>query len=334
MQTSKSGTIVILLLLKCLCKASSCYRALFPCPIPSAVSVASAFCATITSGGVTATNYPARATAACGTTASRYLSACSCGPTCTPTTTTAPCTATPTAGLVYGDFECGIGSWTSTVYDPAATISVTSPGFTGNKAVKVDFTAPEISPQLGVNAPLYSPTFSIIPGNSYKLTFATWFDIAVGFIGVNVNNNGQSETDIFAIDSSASQWTFNQVEWDAGSEDVTAVIVFEFVFGNTTNVEKIDDVIFASLSDCGADVGILPNGEFECGISPWIIEIPDLVAIALVTSTNPHIGKNSFEVDFTAPPISPDLGDSARIISQALPVTPGTSYLLQFYTIF
>jgi hypothetical protein len=219
------------------------------------------------------------------------------------------------------------------VYDPAATISVTSPGFTGNKALEVDFTAPEISPQLGVNARLYSPTFSVIPGNSYKLTFATWFDIAVGFIGVDVNNIGPS-TDVLAVDSSASQWIFNQLEWDATSEDVTAVIVFEFVFGNTTNVEKLDDVIFASLSDCGADVGILPNGEFECGISPWTIEIPDPAATASVTSTNPYIGKHSFEVDFTAPPISPDLGVSARIISQALPVTPGTSYLLQFYTIF
>ncbi|KAK5625806.1 hypothetical protein RRF57_001522 [Xylaria bambusicola] len=53
-----------------------CYRALFPCPSPSAVTEAVRFCATVSADSVT--NYPTRAVDACGTGKERYISACSC----------------------------------------------------------------------------------------------------------------------------------------------------------------------------------------------------------------------------------------------------------------
>ncbi|KAI0433192.1 hypothetical protein F5Y09DRAFT_352206 [Xylaria sp. FL1042] len=58
------------------CNADNCYRALFPCPSPSAVTEAVSYCVTVSADS--ATNYPTRAIAACGTGKERYISACSC----------------------------------------------------------------------------------------------------------------------------------------------------------------------------------------------------------------------------------------------------------------
>lgn len=62
--------------------------------------------------------------------------------------------------------------------------------------------------------------------------------------------------------------------------------------------------------------------------------MPDPAAIAAVTTNGPNTGLKSFEVDFHAPAVSPELGVSARITSQTVPVTPGVPYSLEFYTFF
>lgn len=53
-----------------------------------------------------------------------------------------------------------------------------------------------------------------------------------------------------------------------------------------------------------------------------------------MTTNGPNTGQKSFEVDFHGPAPRPELGVSARITSQSVPVTPGVSYLLEFYTFF
>jgi len=97
-----------------------------PCQAPVIWSSARAFCATITAGGTTATDYPTRATAACGTAPAKYLSACARSLTCTPTTSTSAPSPTSTTclhlGLVpNGDFEYGTTSWTVQVPDSTQT---------------------------------------------------------------------------------------------------------------------------------------------------------------------------------------------------------------------
>lgn len=320
-------------------KNYSCFRALFPCLSPAAVSTASAFCATITSGTSTATNFPSRATAACGTDLVRYVSACKCGPTCSgstsSTSTSSACTPSTTAGLVYGDFECGLAPWSTQVPDPAATPTISSPGFMGNKAFEVDFHAPSVSKDQGASARLISPGISVRPGFNYKLTFATWFDNGnAGFTGVMVNNKPIYTID--ANDFGFGHWHFNQLSWTPNGTEFSAIIKFEFVFEETTSIDKIDSVIFGVTSaSCGSPVpvGILPDGEFECGLGTWTLQVPDTAVTASVTG-NAHIGNSAFEVDFHSPAVSPQQGVSARIISQTLQVNPGRSYYLQFYSFF
>jgi hypothetical protein len=309
----------------------SCYRALFPCPTPTAVAEASAFCATITNGGKVATNYPTRATAACGTSSDRYVSACKCGPTCTAT----PC-STPTAGLIYGDFECGLPPWSTQLPDPAASAQVLSPGFTGQKAFEADFTPPSISNEFGVSARVLGPAAPVTPGQTYKLTFATWFDDgSTGFTGVMINDKPYMTID--AGDFGTGHWHFNQLGWTANATETSAVPKFEFLFGDTKSVDKIDGVVFAPLSatcDPKPATGILPDGEFECGLGSWTAQIPDAAATASINSGNAFIGNKAFQVVFNPPPQTPQLGVSARIVSKKITVIPGTTYLLQFYTFF
>jgi hypothetical protein len=315
---------------------------MFPCPSPSAVSSASDFCATITANGVTATNYPARATLACGLTPERYISACKCGPTCT---TPPACTPTPTpAGnlVVNGDFECGLAPWTVQLPDPAATNKIASTANTGNQSFEINFKAPSVKDERGVSARLLTPPISVTPGVTYLLSYATWFDnLQAGFIGANINDVSQT---VDATDFGANSWHLNKLAWTAGAGVTTAVIKFEFIYTPSVSaIDRIDTVSLVALASCddGPWPGLLPNGDFECGIGSWTTQVPDTaVSFAGVKASGGYISLKVFEVDFTAPAISPDpgllpdIGVSARVFSKPLPVTPGVVYKLSFYAYF
>ncbi|KAH8912959.1 hypothetical protein BR93DRAFT_984455 [Coniochaeta sp. PMI_546] len=229
------------------CHADNCYRALFPCASPAAVSTAVDFCLTLTAVKALTTTTPIRATSACGTDPARYSSACSCGPTC-PTTvatsTTTPSCPTPTVGVVpNGDFECGITSWTPDVPDLAATWKLSSPGATGNFAFEADLLQAPANPEAGVSVRVTSATFTVTPGVPYTLTFNSWFDnLLSGFIGVVVNGSPIYTVD--ATDKGAGAWHLNTVSYTPTTSTVT--IRFEFLFGtqHEPSVQKVDTVVF------------------------------------------------------------------------------------------
>ncbi|KAK3685306.1 hypothetical protein B0T22DRAFT_517330 [Podospora appendiculata] len=221
------------------CHADNCYRALFPCSSAAALATATAYCATVTAGGTTATNYPTRATAACGTAPARYISACACGPTCTTTTPACP-TATPP---VNGDFECGgLAPWTLQVPDPSASGAVTSPGNTGAFAFEVDLHAAPATTELGVSARIISAPFAVVPGAAYTLTFWTFFDqVDNGFIGVMVN--GQPIWTVDAGDLGFGAFHKSTVPVTPTTASVT--LTFEFLFGAVSQaVDRIDSISF------------------------------------------------------------------------------------------
>ncbi|KAK3386187.1 hypothetical protein B0H63DRAFT_415418 [Podospora didyma] len=325
--------------------ADNCYRALFPCPSPSAVSAAAAFCATITSGGVTATNYPTRATAACGTAPARYISACACGPTCsssiaTSTTTASACTPTPSnGGLVYGDFECGTAPWTVEVLDTAMSVNaVDGLGLTGKKSLVTKFTGPSTcGTSVCTNARITSPQLSVTPGTKYKLTFGTWMDgNTQGFVGVRINGRGRT---VDAFDFPQSIWKFNQVSWTAQASETSTNIIFEWLGPEA----RLDTITFApATAYCGPHppLGIMPDGEFECGLGGWTSQKPDPGATAGVVNLSggsiETFGNFAWKVFSPTDPIpaNQELGVSARLISPSVPVTPGKTYLIGFTAYF
>lgn len=247
---------------------NSCYRALFPCLLPSALSVASDFCATITANGATATNYPSRATLACGRRPDRYVSACSCGPTCAPTPTgnatasyptsyptatapAAPC-STPTDGLLLnGGFECGLLYWDLEIpaysYAEAYVSSGPEPGIdfdTGTKALKVIFPSSAVSPEGGVSARITSRSVPVVPGTSYLLKFSTFFDnLDAGFVGVMFN--GVPVRTVDARDNGWGIFHANNLTWTPNAGVTTATVRFEFLFNpGVGSVDRLDSVIF------------------------------------------------------------------------------------------
>ena len=227
----------------------SCYRALFPCGNPAAISSAVDFCLTLTAVKATATTTPTRATSACGTDPARYSSACSCGPTCTSTTPTTTACPTPTGGagglVPNGDFECGITSWTPQVPDTAASWKISSPGATGTSAFEADLLAAPATPELGVSVRVTSASFAVVPGAEYTLTFNSWFDdLQSGFIGVMVN--GEPIYTVDATDKGAGAWHLNIVSYTPSVASIN--LRFEFLFGSqhAPGVQKVDSVVFAA----------------------------------------------------------------------------------------
>lgn len=77
----------------------------------------------------------------------------------------------------------------------------------------------------------------------------------------------------------------------------------------------------------------IQNGDFECGLAPWTVQVPDPAASYLIGSPG-HTSPNSFQVRFTPPTGGKDLGVSARIISAPVQVTPNVPYRLTFWTYF
>ncbi|OIW32617.1 hypothetical protein CONLIGDRAFT_699440 [Coniochaeta ligniaria NRRL 30616] len=231
------------------CHADNCYRALFPCASPAAVSSAVDFCLTLTAVKASTTTTPTRAVSACGTDPARYSSACACGPTCPTTIATSTSTSCPSptpAGNVVpnGDFECGIAPWTPEVPDSAATWTLSSPGATGSFAFEADLLGVPVSPELGVSVRVTSAAFAVTPGVVYTLTFNSWFDdLLSGFIGVMVNGSPIYTVD--ATDKGAGAWHLNTVSYTPTAASVN--LRFEFLFGtqHEPGVQRVDTVFFS-----------------------------------------------------------------------------------------
>jgi hypothetical protein len=235
-----------------------------------------------------------------------------------------------------GDFECGLAAWTTHVPDTAASVAVTSPGNTGSKAFQVTFQAPAVSPDHGLNARVISAAIRVTPGTTYLLSYATWFDnINAGLVGPWINDKTYRTVD--STDYGAGVWHVNQQAWTPDADVTSAVLKFDFVFGgNVNSIAKIDSVAFVPLASCddAPGPGILPNGDFECGLGSWTVQTPDKAATTAVTATGAYMGYKAFEVDFTSPSVSTDHGVSARIFSKQVSVTPGKEYELDFYAYF
>lgn len=208
-------------------------------------------------------------------------------------------------------------------------------GYTSGHSFQIDFNPPSVSPEQGVSARVLAAPVPVTPGVTYLLSFATWFKPgSEGFVGVKINGLPYQTVD--AGDFGMDVWHVNKLAWTARAGDTAAVPEFEFLVGPPATVSRIDAVSFVALASCddGPWPGILPNGDFECGVGSWTVEVPDPAATAGVVEGGGFISGRVFEVDFHYPAVHTELGVSARVWSKLLPVTPGWTYKLTFYTWF
>jgi hypothetical protein len=80
-------------------------------------------------------------------------------------------------------------------------------------------------------------------------------------------------------------------------------------------------------------VGVVPNGDFECGIASWTPAVPDTAAAWKISSPG-ATGSSAFEADLLRAPETPELGVSVRVTSATVAVTPGVPYTLTFNSWF
>lgn len=162
-----------------------------------------------------------------------------------------------------------------------------------------------------------------------------------GFIGLMINNGGQRTIDV--SDYPQSQWNFIQHPWVSPVGTTTADIILEW-YGPAG---RLDTISFAPvIAYCGPNppLGIMPDGEFECGLGAWTQQVPDSSCVAGVTTTTGLIpanqgikafGQYAWQAYSPGPNRSQqEQGVSARLISPAVPVTPGKSYMLAFTAYF
>jgi hypothetical protein len=307
------------------------------------VSSAAAFCSTVTAGGSTATNYPTRATAACGTAPARYISACACGPTCTATATaTATCNPvsfpTNSGGILYGDFECGTPEpWSLVPADSSITATVAQPGLTGNRSVSVSFSNHSCVGGSCPNTGLLSPPVPIAGSTAYKLIWGTSVSGTSGTQFASIN--GRVVTTIGTGQYYPSVWVYNQAQWVSLSTETSANVSFVW----TTLDGLLDTAVLSPVSAwCGPNppIGLLADGEFECGLGSWSQQVPDRGAVAGASSNAAATGNRIGSLAWVASLVAPynysntDLGVNTRIRSGSMPVVPGATYMIAFQTAF
>ncbi|KAI0397146.1 hypothetical protein F5Y17DRAFT_12457 [Xylariaceae sp. FL0594] len=81
----------------------------------------------------------------------------------------------------------------------------------------------------------------------------------------------------------------------------------------------------------------IPNGDFESGLAPWTVQVPDAAAQNFSVSSPGALSSSghSFFASFVPPSVNTERGVSIRLVSAPVLVTvPGVPYELAFYSYF
>ncbi|KAB5523124.1 hypothetical protein GE09DRAFT_1065552 [Coniochaeta sp. 2T2.1] len=80
-------------------------------------------------------------------------------------------------------------------------------------------------------------------------------------------------------------------------------------------------------------LGLVPNGDFECDLTGWTVQVPDSAADTSIFSPG-NTGSKAFQVHTKSAPITPELGVSARIISSTINAAANVPSKLTFASFF
>lgn len=219
------------------CNHNNCYRALFPTASPSAISIASAFCKSLSSSTATITNFPTRATSACGTSLPPYSSACAC-------LDTALCDASQPSGqpVRNGGFECNLAPWVVDT-NKRGNYSVSSPAYTGSNSFgfTTNQTTADNSP------PSIQQTVTVTAGQQYNLSFATWFsDRDAGFTGLVLNGKPVLTDDANDGGQCCNLW---KPRWTLYTPMSTSLVIrFEFLASTGNRTFRLDSIALKSVT--------------------------------------------------------------------------------------
>jgi len=212
--------------------------------------------------------------------------------------------------LTNGDFQNGSAPWTIGVgTDPAP---VATEGDNTFYSVNVATAGNAFDVNL-------SQKLEILDGSTYTLTFDAWSDRARTLVGGIGLSGGSFANTVETVNLTTTRQTFTLTLTAAGFGAADARVLFDS--GAAVGVVNIDNVSL-TLNSTGAtfDSGLLTNGDFENGSTPWIIGVGTDPAPVVTEgdntfySVNVATAGNSFDVN----------------LSQKLEILDGSTYTLTF----
>ncbi|MEM6513552.1 MAG: carbohydrate binding domain-containing protein [Pseudomonadota bacterium] len=232
--------------------------------------------------------------------------------------TSSACPAVPAhdSGLLTnGDFESGTTPWLAGVSDPIAAGNIVTLG--GNNVYFVNIESPDPNAPFAVNL---SQKLTITPGTTYTLSFRARASVPRSIIAGIGLSDGDFSNNSMPVDLNTG-WQDISLELAAtGFGDANSRVLFD-LNGEAGEV-YIDNVSLVEAPPF--DSGLLTNGDFESGTSPWLAGVTDPIAGSSIIMDD---GSNVYFANITSPdPNAP----FAVNLSQKLTITPGETYTLSF----
>jgi hypothetical protein len=213
--------------------------------------------------------------------------------------------------LTNGSFEEGASPWLSGVSDPINAGNIIEDD--GVNVYFVDVTA--AGDAFAVNL---SQKVEIIPDETYTLTFRAKSDRARTMLAGIGLSDGDFSNESQSVDLTAEWQTFTLELTAAGFGDANSRVLFDM--GAEVGQIFIDEVKL--ILGEPFDPGLLTNGDFEAGPSPWLSGVSDPINAANVIDDG---GNNVYFVDVTS------AGDAFAVnLSQKLEIIPDETYTLTF----
>ena len=213
--------------------------------------------------------------------------------------------------LTNGDFESGTSPWLSGVANPIDAGNIVADGDGNVYFVDVQAAGNAFDVNL-------SQILPITPDTTYTLTFMARSDRARTMLaGIGLSSGDFSNTSV-SVDLTTDWQSYTLILESTGFGDDTSRVLFDM--GAEVGQIFIDKVKL--IEGVPFDDGLLTNGDFEAGTSPWLSGVANPITASNVIDDG---GNNVYFVDVTAAGNAFDVN-----LSQILPITPDVTYTLSF----
>ena len=215
--------------------------------------------------------------------------------------------------LTNGDFEAGTSPWLSGVTNPIDASNVIDDG--GNNVFFIDVMT--AGNPFDVNL---SQQLAITPDETYTLTFRARSNVMRSIIA-GIGLSGGSFANTTETVNLTTAWQDFTLELTAtGFGDATSRVLFDL--GAEVGEVYIDEVSLVVSTPPPFDPGLLTNGDFESGTSPWLAGVTNPIDASNVIDDG---GNNVFFIDVMTAGNPFDVN-----LSQQLAITPDETYTLTF----
>ena len=217
--------------------------------------------------------------------------------------------------LVNGDFEDGTTKW-----DVSAGGSIIGAGFAhGGEGYAV------LDRSGGAGTvDLFTEQFPVQPNTEYTISYwkyseaqtQTYCTIRLCNASNGIISNSNKGTGLIATEG------WQQYSWTFTTTAETRYVRIDFQHNAGTGISYIDDV---TVTAAGSDENIIPNGDFENGMSKWVNGSSGGATGSVAVSVGAYAGNGALKLDRT------DRGGTLYGMSNQFAVQPNTEYTVTYW---